>query len=151
MTDALRPEFEQDPETAILWLLTDSNTRGATGALVGKRVFPHVNIPQNAELPAVLYSVIGVRRDYTHDGQVKVSRFRVQVSGYAETVSEVRKLKRAILSDLSGYQGNIPVSPTVVVQGCLVDNEADSAKLGLESSARSVKGKTLDFIVWIEE
>lgn len=143
--------YEVDPESAVLWILSSDNAAGATGQIVGENVFPHDELPQNPPYPCVLYTVVSAPRGYTLDGPDGCTPFRFQVDCFAGTVKAVRALKRAVMRDLSGFMGEVPTSPPVLIHGAFVDNEADSAEPPLERTGRSVKRKTIDFIVWIKE
>ncbi len=143
--------YESDPETGVLWLLTSDNPTGATGAIVGLNVFPFDELPQAPPYPCVLYTVVSVPRSYNLDGPVGCTPFRFQIDAFARTVSAVRRLRLAILSDLSGFKGDVPTSPPVRIFGAFADNEGDSVESSLERAGLSVKRKRLDFIVWIKE
>lgn len=137
-------------EAAMVYLLSSDNATGATGALVGTRVFPD-EFPQKPEYPAIVYQVISGPRDYTQDGPDNLTEFRVQVDAYATTAAGANALRTAIRNDLSGYAGTVPISPAVRIQGVFVDNERDSAVPELEKAGPRVKRKTLDLMVWTEE
>lgn len=136
--------------TALLWLLTSENAGSATGALIGLNLFP-VELPQKPPSPAVVYNLITVHRRYTMKGADGATPFRVQIDAFADKVGDLNSLGLAILADLSGFKGSIPVSPPVIVQGIFADNESDSAETALETSGSRTKRKTFDFMVWIKE
>lgn len=143
--------YESDPETGVLWLLTSDNPTGATGALVGLNVFPFDELPQDPPYPCVLYTVVSAPRGYTHDGPDGCTPFRFQIDAFDTTVKAVRRLRLAILKDLSGFKGEVPTSPPVRIFGAFADNEGDSVESSLERAGQTVKRKRLDFIVWIKE
>ena len=143
--------YESDPETGVLYLLTSDNPTGATGAIIGLNAFPFDELPQAPPLPCVTYTVVSAPRGYTHDGPDGCTPFRFQIDGFASTVKGARALRRAILQDLSGFRGDVPVSPPVRIFGAFADNEGDSVETTLERSGNGIKRKRIDFIVWIKE
>lgn len=137
-------------ETGILYLLTNARPGGATGAILANRLFPD-ELPQKPVYPAATYTVVSGPRDYHMDGASGLVPFRVQLDLYAETASAVHALRSAVIADLSGFKGTVPVSPPVSIYGAFADNETDSAEEGLEKAGPRLKRKRLDFIVWIQE
>lgn len=137
-------------ESGLLYLLTSARPGGATGAIIGDRLFP-TELPQRPVYPAVVYLIVGGPRDYHQDGPSGLVPFRVQLDAYAETASGVTALRRAIIADLSGFKGLVPTSPPTRIYGAFADNERDSAEPDLETAGPRVKRKTLDFIIWTKE
>lgn len=141
-------------ETALLYLLTDDGSPShdsALGAIIGERLYP-VELPQKPAYPAATYQVVrGTARGYTMDGQDGATPFRVQFDLYAETYGQAVAMRRALMRDLSGFQGEVPTSPPVLIHGAFADNEGDSAESALEPAGPRVKRKSLDFIIWTKE
>lgn len=141
-------------EQAVLYLLTNARPGGALGALIGDRMFPDelpkgIGItPGGPDYPAATYTVIDGPRDYTHDGDSGLVPWRVQFDLYAETSSAVNALRSALIADLSGFRGLVPVSPSVQVFGAFADRENDSVERDLEQSGPRIKRKSLDFQIW---
>jgi hypothetical protein len=136
--------------TALLYLLTNLNPDSATGALIGDALFP-VELPQPPPALAVVYNLIHAGRSYNMDGPSGATPYRYQIDAFAPTVAALVGLGAAIIADLSGFRGIVPVSPAVVVQGIFADNESDSAETALETSGSKTKRKSFDFIIWITE
>lgn len=137
-------------ENAVLYLLTNARPGGATGAILGDRVYPQ-ELPQKPDYPAVVYQVVSGPRDYHHDGPSGLVPFRVQFDAYALTSSAAYRLRDAIIRDLSGFKGLVPTSPPTRIYGAFADNERDSAEPDLEKAGPRVKRKSVDFIIWTKE
>jgi hypothetical protein len=135
---------------ALLWLLTSDNPVSRTGALIGLNLFP-VELPQAPPALAVVYNLISGKPGYTMQGPTRATPYRYQIDAFANTVAALDDLGAAIIADLSGFRGLIPVSPSVDVQGIFADNQSDSAEAALETSGSKTKRRSLDFIVWITE
>jgi hypothetical protein len=135
---------------AILWLLTSVNWESATGALIDLNLFPN-DLPRNPPYPCIVYRLVSAPRGYTMQGQDGATPFRFQFDLMAATAAELWALQAAMLADLSGFKGIVPVSPPVRIQGIFADNETDSAEGELEAPGPRVATKSMDFMIWTKE
>ena len=142
-------------ESALVYLLSNAKPGGALGAIIGDRVFPD-ELPKgigvvagaDPDYPAATYTIVDGQRDYSHDGDTGLTPYRVQVDLYARTSAQVNEMRRALVADLSGFRGLVPVSPSVQVFGAFAETENDSVERDLEQSGPRIKRKSLDFRVW---
>lgn len=96
---------------------------GTVSGLIGTRIYPAV-IPQNIDLPAIAYQLIGAPdRYYAHDGAVGLARKRIQISSVADTYAAMKSLAVAVRGALSGYQGT---TAAVKIHSSFLVNEFDS-------------------------
>ncbi len=93
-------------------------------ASLSGKVYP-LAIPDDIALPAAAYQVISDVPEYAHDGAVKLSLARVQVTLHAATYSAGVTLMKAVQTALSGYRGTLTTS-SVEIQHVFIDRIADT-------------------------
>lgn len=86
------------------------------GSKIGTRAYP-LSLPQPAVLPAVTFRSFAGTREYAHDGDQSLSRHRIQLSCWAGTYDEARKLAEDLTAALDGWQaGTICSTPVDISQ-----------------------------------
>ncbi len=89
---------------------------------LASKVYP-VTIPDDISLPAAAYQVISDVPEYAHDGAVRLSLARVQVTLHAASYSAGVTLLKAVQTAISGYRGTLTLSK-VQVQHVFIDRVA---------------------------
>ena len=95
--------------------------------------------PQGANLPAIVLNTISDTEEYTLQGPDGVAEARIQTDCYAETYGAAKRLSRAVLSLLSGYQGGS-------LQGVFRAGARDGREGGSNEAERPYR-VSLDFMV----
>jgi len=126
----------------------------AVTALVGSgadaRIFP-VTLPQDPTFPCLTYQVISGARDYVQDGADGVVRFRVQCNLYGATYAQVKALRDALETSVSGLHTQSFGSPPVKVKGVFLTNERDTYEQALaQLPPGSPYRKTIDLMVTLD-
>ena len=124
-------------------LLTDA----AVEALVGKRIFPD-EMPQGGTLPAVVYTEENMAKVRSLSGNSGTVYPRYQVECLAETRKQARTLAAAVRDRLEDF--NSAAAGGVWVQWIIVEDEREgpASIQNPDGSARLVKSKTLDVVIW---
>ncbi len=94
---------------------------GVSG-LIGSRIYPRL-LPQNATLPAVVYSQVSGLRVTTHD---KAANFTDQVYQFecvASDYKSMKKLAEKVRQAMEGFQGTMGATN---VQGVFMTGERDA-------------------------
>ena len=131
-------------EQALYTLMAADNTIAAT---VGARIYPVV-VPQDADLPALVYQRISSVRDHTHDATTGLAHPRIQVTAIATTYNAAKTLANAVRTLLDNYKG--PTSDGVVIDAILFQNEMDVFNLAGDQRLNTF-GVMVDFVVWHHE
>jgi hypothetical protein len=86
-----------------------------------KAVYP-LRLPEDPELPAVVYQQVGGPRDYSHDGEA-FTNARWQITTWAETYLEAKALAEEVVAALSAWDDT---SGTYVARSVtFITNEID--------------------------
>ena len=123
-------------ETGLVTHLEDDT---GVGALIGDRIYP-LQVPQDAELPALAYQIITDRYEVTHDQRSELSRARVQFTHVGTTYTALKSLSEAVRDALHQFTGDLG---GVVVTGCLLDQDTDDW-----SGSHKSPVKRSDYIIW---
>jgi hypothetical protein len=75
-------------------------------AAAGDRIYPEL-MPQQAALPAIVYSQINCRYDSALQKDTGFSRLTVQFNSYDETFGKAKKLGRIVKKAFQDYKGNM--------------------------------------------
>lgn len=139
-------------EAAIVWLLSSDRPGGLPGAILGTRVFLD-ELPQKPVYPCVAFSKVDGARSYSHDGDSNLTPYRFQIDCFDLTASGAVAIRDAIEEPgedggVSGFVGEIPLSPPAYIRGAFIDNASDSAEPALEQAGPRVKRQTLDVTFW---
>lgn len=116
----------------------------AIAAIVGTRIYPNF-IPQDADLPALIYQQISGYRHHTNAGALGLAVPRVQINCWAVTYAAADDLADKVRIKLDGYSGT--VSSTKVFS-ILLSDEVDAPVI---TGAVTRYCKSLDFEISIEE
>lgn len=120
------------------------------GSGVNARLFP-VILPQDPIFPCLSYQIISGPRDYTQDGADGVVRFRVQCNLYGSTYAQVKALRDALESSVSGLHNQSFGSPSVKVKGVFITNERDTFEQALSQLPPGAPyRKSVDLMITLE-
>lgn len=114
-------------------------------ALIGSRAYPNV-IPQDADLPALAYQTISRPGGMAHDGPTGIAWPRFQITGQADTYSEVVDLINKVRIALDGFTGLMGGAGGVTIEGSFVKNVFDGYEFATERETRR-----LDVVLWHQE
>ena len=124
----------------------------AVAALVGARIYP-VEIPQGADMPALVYTRISGPRDHAFSGPTGLAMARVQVDAYADPAASAsayasaKGLIRAVRQAVDGYRG---ASAGTEIGGIFSDDERDFREEGVSGVSRRAR-VSMDLICWYQE
>jgi hypothetical protein len=85
-----------------------------------ENVYP-VRLPDNPELPALVYQNISGPREYSHDGEAGPHRTRWQVTAWGETYEDAKELAASAILAISAWEGTVSSERCVA----FVANETD--------------------------
>jgi len=114
-------------------------------AIVDTRVYP-ARIPEGADLPAIPFTRISTRRQYTYDPYETTDAWataRVQINCWAKTEQKADELGEAVLLCLSGYGSTIGGEPLGSV---MADNDFDAYDSDVE-----IYRRIMDFMISYED
>ena len=129
-------------EAALYYHLTNDTD---VKALISARAYPNV-IPQDADLPALAYQEISRPGGMAHDGATGIAWPRFQITGQADTYTEVVDLLNKVRIALNGFTGTMGGSGGVTIEGCFVKDVHDGYEFATERETRR-----LDVIIWHQE
>lgn len=90
----------QAPILALIALDLQSST------LIGSRVYPAL-LPESADMPAAVVSIVGNTPSPTHDGPSKIDLVRAQVTAYGRTYGQAANAAELIRRAIDGHRGDI--------------------------------------------
>lgn len=93
-------------------------------AIVGTRMYP-VQVPQDADRPALAYQRISGPRDYVQTGPSGLAQARIQFTCEGTTYAEAKSLAAAVRANLDR-----PGSIGDTTGNCFVENEIDGWSQG---------------------
>lgn len=125
------------------WLVAHLKADAGVSALVSSRIYPLL-LPEGAALPAISYQTVGDVLHYSHSGNSKLRRARVQITCHADTYAGAKSLAGAVKTSLAGYRGS---GGGLDVHGALVTNIYDG--YGGPLAERPVQ--RLDVMIWYVE
>lgn len=120
------------------FLLADSTI----SSLIGSRFYPG-ELPQDATLPAIVYSTISGYRPQSQEGPSGIVRLRIQIDCWAETYAGAEALAEAVRLRLNGYRGS---AGSGEIKGAFFDSERD-----LSDSETDRKARSVDYMIWSPE
>lgn len=130
-------------EEAVVTVLLSS---GAITALCGNaplhRIYP-LAMPQDADLPAIIYQRIDSLKTTSHSGRSDLARSRFQFTCAGSSYAEVKALAAAVRDCWWGFRGP---AAGMRIDGALIEDEGDSA-----GEMGAVPVTRLDVVIWHAE
>lgn len=132
-------------EAAVYQVLT---TNAGLTAIIGSRVFEGA-LPQNEDLPCIVYNRISTLRVHSHDslGAEGTARMRIQFDVWAGNYSTAKLVTDLLRAALNGYSGQVALGVDFVnIQSILVEDERVN-----HDPPSGLTGLSSDYMVWHEE
>lgn len=112
-----------EPEYAIRKLLTSD---GTVAALVSTRIYPLMNVPQNAKRPYLCYFRSGDAHTYHLTGESGLIIADIELDIFATSDTEMRLIMDAVRLAIAGVTGVVTVgADSVTLQMCHIKNTFD--------------------------
>lgn len=131
---------------AVRKILADNAT---VASLVGSRIYPLFNIPQNVAKPYITYVQAG--GDHVHDlgGASGGCTYSIDVHCMAESDTAMRALGVAVRKALDGYLGTVTVgSDSVIIEQCHLQSETDGITEPENGGKQPIFIRQLEFSVF---
>lgn len=116
----------------------------AVSALIGDRVY-HQLLPQNAIMPALIYSRISDQRSMLCESPDGFVGARYSIDCYARDSSTAKGLSDAVRLSLNGLRGSLAGESIDFIQ---LESQQDLSDVDGDTATRRV---LLDFVIWYLE
>lgn len=128
------------------YLLADA----AIAAIVGTRIHP-VKLPQGQTQPSIVYSRVSGLGDNHMHGPSGLSRPRIQIDCWAQSVDTAASLANLVKERIDGFRGSMlwgENSPeeAIVIQGIFFESEREDY-----DSESALYRMSRDYLCWYEE
>ena len=130
-------------EEALYRLLLDDDVITYHGA----EIYPQ-EIYQGGVIPAIVYQLISLNRQYTHDGPIPLCSARFQINCWASTYSGAEDLADGVRYLLNAYSG---VASGVTIHAMSLIGSGDIISVGVAAEESKRFGRWLDFRVHYNE
>lgn len=138
------------PEHALVELLTADAT---FAGLVGNRVYPTGDVPQEPESPYMVYQRISTPGGHHMAAASNAQEIRIQTTIWAEAKSGARATARAVATAareaLDGFSGMVTLGATgLTITSIRLDDYDDAAEPPTDGSAQGPAAIMQDWIMW---
>tara|TARA_R110002074_G_scaffold383239_1_gene563449 strand:- start:473 stop:868 length:396 start_codon:yes stop_codon:yes gene_type:complete len=119
-------------------VIADSNLN----AIISGRIY-HERMPQNATMPAILFSRVSTSQNSMLDGIDTLTQVRIQLDIYGDTSASVRDLSTKLRTLLNGHAGDLGGS---AVQFARLDSEIDAGFFDGDEERRRIISDYMFFL-----
>lgn len=132
------------PEYALRKLMLDD---ADVSALVSTRIYPANSVPENAQLPYIIYEREDSDHFHTLDGNAAGVQFNsIMIDVFQTTDKLARELAEHVRDALQGYSGTVTSgADSVTLQECILTSNDDFMEPPADGGNAPIYGRAMNF------
>jgi len=133
-------------------LYYELSNAAAVSALVGSRIYPAGDVPQNPTRPYIAWFKVDNIHARHQGGSSLLTQARFQLDAWAETGTAAEAIYEAVRGLLDNYAGELgDPADSVTVRSCTLDTDSSGSAPPTGGGPRGPQRQTMDFLIWYRE